>query len=165
LNARIYETIWEIDVYRKGGNPSGNSLTMRFEFWKAGWNIFKNHLITGIGTGDVKNAFATQYKLDHSKLDERWRLRGHNQYLTIAIALGLPGLILFIFSLIYPLFHNHMYQNYFYAVFWLIAVLSFITEDTLETQAGATFFALFNSVFLFSQPKSMQASLLPESLP
>jgi hypothetical protein len=38
-------------------------------------------------------------------------------------------------------------------VFWMIAMISFLTEDTLETQAGATFFSLFNSVFLFARPQ------------
>jgi hypothetical protein len=153
LNARIYETIWEMDVYLKGENPSGNSMTMRFEFWRAGWHIFKKHLLYGTGTGDVKNEFIKQYQLDHSKLSERWQLRGHNQYLSIAIAMGIPGLLLFLVSLIYPLVHNKMYRNYFYAVFWVILVISLITEDTFETQAGATFYALFNSVFLFARPE------------
>jgi hypothetical protein len=152
LNARIYETIWEIDVYLKGSNPSGHSVTMRFEFWKAGWHILKKHLYTGVGTGDVKKSFERQYNLEHSKLDARWHLRGHNQYLAIAIALGLPGLALFLFSLIYPLLANRMYRNYYYIVFWIIVTVSMLTEDTLETQAGATFYALFNSLFLFAQP-------------
>jgi hypothetical protein len=39
--------------------------------------------------------------------------------------------------------------DYLYITFFLIAVVSFLTEDTLETQAGVTFFAFFNSFFLF----------------
>jgi hypothetical protein len=152
LNARIYETIWEIDVYFKGSNPSGHSVIMRFEFWKTGWHILKKHVFAGVGTGDVKKAFEKQYTLENSKLDARWHLRAHDQYLAIAIALGLPGLALFLFSLIYPLLANRMYRNYFYIVFWVIVTLSMLTEDTLETQAGATFYVLFNSVFLFAQP-------------
>jgi hypothetical protein len=152
LNSRIYETLWEFDVYWKGYNPSGNSMTMRFEFWKAGFHIFKNHILCGVGTGDVKDAFHKQYRADNSLLDERWQLRGHNQFLAIAIAFGIPGLCLFLFSLVYPLYIGKNYKNYFYLVFWIIAVLSMVTEDTLETQAGVTFYALFNSLLLFSQP-------------
>ena len=29
-----------------------------------------------------------------------------------------------------------------------------VTEDTLETQAGVTFFALFTSIFLFVNPQN-----------
>jgi hypothetical protein len=28
-----------------------------------------------------------------------------------------------------------------------------LTEDTLETQAGVTFYALFNCLFLFAKPE------------
>jgi hypothetical protein len=153
LNARLYEAIWEIDVYFKGSNPSGHSITMRFEFWRAGWHILKKNLFWGIGTGDVKQAFHDQYKTDHSKLDDRWQLRGHNQYLAIAIAFGLAGLFLFLLSLLYPLLHKKMYRNFYYLTFWIILVISFLTEDTLETQAGLTFYALFNALFLFAQPE------------
>ncbi len=152
LNARIYETIWELDVYLKGNNPSGHSMTMRIEFWKAGWHILKKHLWAGTGTGDVKQAFRDQYQTDHSKLDPRWQLRGHNQYLAIAIAFGLPGLLYFLASLVYPLLKDKMYRNYFYSLFWIIVVISFLTEDTLESQAGVTFYALFNALFLFAMP-------------
>jgi len=153
LQARVYETIWEVDVYLKGDNPSGHSMTMRFEFWKTGWHIVQKHWLWGTGTGDVQKSFNEQYLIDHSALEERWHLRGHNQYLAIAIAFGFPGLLLFLASLFYPLLHGKMYRNYFYVVFWMIAMISFLTEDTLETQAGATFFSLFNSVFLFARPQ------------
>jgi hypothetical protein len=153
LNGRIYESVWEMDVYRKGSNPSGHSMTMRFEFWKTGWHIFKSHWIAGVGTGDVKTAFQKQYRIDNSKLDTLWRLRNHNQYLAIAVAFGLPGLLLFLVSLAYPLLTGGAHRNYLYSVFWLIVCISMITEDTLETQAGVTFFAFFNSIFLFAQPK------------
>jgi hypothetical protein len=153
LNGRIYESIWEIDVYRKGMNPSGHSMTMRFEFWKTGWHVFKHNWLTGVGTGDVRDAFTKQYIADKSTLDERWRLRAHNQYLAIAVAFGALGLLLFLISLVYPLLQNKMYGNYFYLVFFMIVCISMLTEDTLETQAGVTFYAFFNSIFLFAQPK------------
>jgi hypothetical protein len=36
-----------------------------------------------------------------------------------------------------------------YFAFLFIAVISFLTEDTLESQSGVTFFAYFNSLFLW----------------
>jgi len=41
-----------------------------------------------------------------------------------------------------------------YLSFFIIAVISFLTEDTLETQAGVTFFAFFNSFFLLGIAQS-----------
>jgi hypothetical protein len=36
-------------------------------------------------------------------------------------------------------------------VFFIIIFMSMLTEDTLETQAGATFFAFFNALLLFGR--------------
>lgn len=146
---RVYEIIWEIDDYRKTGNASGRSLMQRFEYWKAGWNIFLENKWLGVGTGDLPLAYKTYYEKTNSLLEESFRRRAHNQYLTMAVAFGVFGFLWFLFSLFYPLIAVHFKPGYIYFVFLLIALLSFISEDTLESQAGVTFFAFFNSFFLF----------------
>ncbi|HRG37045.1 MAG TPA: O-antigen ligase family protein [Bacteroidia bacterium] len=152
LQGRIHEILWEIEVYKKTGDPNGHSVTQRFEYWKAAIHIIRNNLLFGVGTGDVKVAFEKEYINSHSVLEQRWRLRAHNQYLSIAIGMGLVGLIWFLFTLFYPLLKLNMHANFLYVSFFAIAIISFLTEDTLETQAGVTFFAAFNSYFLFLQP-------------
>lgn len=149
LRGRIYETLWEMDIYKQTGQANGHSLTQRFEYWKTAISIIKKHLWFGIGTGDINKAFDEEYKMNKSTLAEQWQLRSHNQYLSIAIAFGLVGLCWFLFTLIYPLLKVGK-NNYLYIAFFTIAVISFFTEDTLETQAGVTFFAFFNSFFLFA---------------
>ena len=99
-------------------------------------------------------AYRRQYSKINSMLDEHHRLRAHNQYLAIAVAFGLIGLFYFLFALIAPMILTKKYRNYFYVTFFIIAILSMITEDTLETQAGATFFAFFNALFLFGKNNS-----------
>lgn len=148
-NARICEIFWEIDSYKRGGNPSGHSITQRFEYWKTALSIIKNNLILGVGTGDVKNAFETEYERTNSLLSKQWRLRSHNQYLSIAVAFGIVGLSWFLLSLFYPVIRENKLFDYFYITFFIIALLSMLTEDTLETQAGVSFYVFFNTVFLF----------------
>lgn len=152
LQGRIHEILWEIDVYKKTGDPNGHSVTQRFEYWKAAMHIIEDNWLFGVGTGDVKKAFEKEYVKSHSVLAQRWRLRAHNQYLSIAVGMGSIGLIWFVFTLFYPMFKLNMQTNFLYISFFAIAVVSFLTEDTLETQAGATFFAALNSYFLFLQP-------------
>jgi hypothetical protein len=149
IKNRINVIIWELKKCRAGVNPSGNSIIQRFEYWRAAIEIIKDEPILGVGTGDLNDAFLNEYARSNSPLDNNWRKHAHNQYLAIACAFGLLGLGYFIFSLLFPLLYRQQYRNYFYAVFWLIAVISMFTEDTLETQAGATFFAFFNAFFLF----------------
>jgi hypothetical protein len=146
---RLYEILWEFEDYRRNGNPSGHSVVQRFEYWKAALNIIKENIILGVGTGDVATAYKEQYEKMKSPLEERFRKRAHNQYLTIAVTFGVVGFVWFIVSLFYPLAVHRFKPGYLYTVFLVIVLLSFVSEDTLESQAGLTFFAFFNSFFLF----------------
>jgi hypothetical protein len=152
MRARFLQIIWEFDQFVKGGNPSGHSVTQRFEFWKAAIGISASHFFLGVGTGDMPGAYKDQYVAMNSSLDEEHRLRAHNQYLAILVAFGIIGLIYFISAYFFPLFYYRPNAGYLFTVFFLISALSMFSEDTLETQAGATFVAFFFSVFLFARP-------------
>jgi hypothetical protein len=151
LRVRLDKTIMEYYAYENAGNPTGNSVLQRLEYWKAGWNIFKQNFWTGVGTGDVQKEFDKEYERENSRLSKEFRLRAHNQYLTIALTFGFAGLLFFLFSLFYPIFELEKQSDFLYMVFFIILFISMFTEDTLETQAGVTFFAFFNSFLLFSR--------------
>jgi O-antigen ligase len=82
-------------------------------------------------------------------------LRAHNQFLTIAIATGIPGLIVFLALLFYPVFRYRKKMILVYRSFFIIAALSFMWEDTLETQAGI-FFVAFFTVCLYNVQQLME---------
>lgn len=149
LKNRWRELVWEYVKYKKGENPSGHTLTMRLEFWKTGLYVLNHNLLFGVGTGDIQDAYNKAYNETNSKLDKDWRLRCHNQYLAISVAFGLMGLIIFVFYLIWPAVVLRKELHYLFWPFWLIALLSFTTEDTLETQSGVTFFIFYFTLFLW----------------
>lgn len=151
IELRLHKTFYELEVYFRTGFADGASLAMRLEYWKTAWNIFKDNYFIGVGTGDVKEAFQQQYEEDQSSLAEKYRRRTHNQYLTFVLTFGLLGFVYFLIYLIYPLLKYRGDLKIPFVAFWLIVALSFMTEDTLETQAGLTFFALFMSLFVFNQ--------------
>jgi hypothetical protein len=149
IKSRIYETLWEYENYRQRGNPQGNSTLQRLEFWKTGWHIFKTSPLIGVGTGDVKSSFKKTYELLGSQLEEKYRLRAHNQYLTFLISFGFFGFLLISFALIYPILLTQAFNNKLFLLFISIALLSMLNEDTLETQAGISFVSFFYSLFVF----------------
>jgi hypothetical protein len=153
LESRIYELVNEYESYKKGENPTGHSLQMRLEFWRVGFAIVKRTWPYGVGTGDVQRVYDNQYLLSDSKLKAEWRKRSHNQFLAICIAFGIPGLCIFLFYLFYPAIAVH-YKHYLFSAFFLISVLSMFNEDTLETQAGATFFGFFYCFLGFSNKEN-----------
>jgi hypothetical protein len=152
IRPRLQTLAWEIHQYLLYNNPSGHSVAMRLEFWRTAWLIICDHPLTGVGTGDVAAAFEQKYNEINSPLDATYRLRAHNQYLTVAIALGIPVMFWFIFSLLLPGFYERKYADFLFTSFLITSFLSMLTEDTLETQAGMSFFIYFFCLFLFLKP-------------
>jgi O-antigen ligase len=152
LYPRIYELLWEIDQYKKGGDPSGHSLAQRIVYLETGIRIIKQHFWFGTGTGDVSDAFHQQYEIDKTNLQPRWRLRAHNQFITFLLTFGIFGFLWLLFALFMPPYIIGRYKNYLFTVFFLIGLLSMLNEDTVETHVGVSFFAFFYSFFLFSMP-------------
>lgn len=156
IKNRIYSIFYELTNYEKTGYADGYSLAMRIEYWKVAFSIIQSNFFIGVGTGDSDVAILEQFNRNKSSLKANYRKRTHNQYLSVWISVGLIGLILFIFSLIYPLFIVNKKIFMLYLSFLTIVMISFLTEDTLETQAGVTFYTLFNCLFLFGM-KSTQS--------
>lgn len=148
LHKRTYELVNEYNEFMSQGQVNGQSLTMRVYFWKAAWEILKQNCVFGVGTGDVQEELNKTYVSTHSPLTKEWYKRPHNQFLTIAVALGIAGLVVFLISVFYPAIYLRSNLLWIYRLFLITAVLSFVTEDTLETQAGLTFFAFFQSLFV-----------------
>ena len=149
IKQRIYELTSEYTSYKSGGNPEGHSLLMRLEFWRVGMDIIKREWLFGVGTGDVQNAYINQYVLSKSKLSKDWYKRSHNQFLAITIAFGVLGLIVFLVYLFYPIVVTKN-KHYLFSAFFIISLLSMLNEDTLETQAGVTFFGFFYALLSLS---------------
>ncbi len=140
---RIYNTIWEIDRFHNGLGASGGSLTQRFVYWQTAVEIIKDQPWFGVGTGDVVNAFDAKYE-ELNNLEEQYRLRAHNQFLTAWLSLGIMGIGLLILMLLAPfIFAKRRAHTAIFSLFWIIAVMGMVNEDMLETQVGATFFAFF----------------------
>jgi hypothetical protein len=148
LRRRLYESIYEYEEVRHRKDINGHSLTMRPYFWKAALHVIQKNLLTGIGTGDVQEQLNKAYKETNSPLSAEWYKRPHNQFITVTVATGIIGLCVFLWSLILPLIRLRKFLHFVYAAFIILAISSFLLEDTLESQAGLTFFAFFNSLFV-----------------
>jgi O-Antigen ligase len=160
LKKRLGSIFFEIANYRAGGSPAGHSVIQRLEFWKTAWHIIQENPIIGVGTGDVKSAFAEMYEKDHTQLDKEFRLRAHNQYLTMWLTYGIAGLLLMLAVVLVPLFFMKK-KSLLLTAFVIISSLSFITEDTLESQAGVMFFAFFSVFLSLTIQRSDQKSQTP----
>lgn len=143
LNARIDELKTEIYNYKMGNSPSGNSMLQRIEYWKVATYIIRNNFLFGVGTGDVQKEFNKGYEAIKSPLESAYRNRTHNQFLAMWVAFGLFGFILFILLWVLVFKSSIQNRNILGLTFAVISILSFLPEDTLETQQGVTFVSFF----------------------
>jgi hypothetical protein len=143
-------------------DPNGHSLLQRLEYWKTALSIIKKHWLFGVGTGDVDDAFQNEYNTCNSPLTEQHRLRAHNMYLTTWVSFGVFGILLFSMLLCQFFIQSLREKNLFGILFISVACITFLFEDTLETQTGASFFAIFFGLALLqfeSKSKSFSESM------
>ena len=150
IDKRIKEIIFEVERFKQGYDPNGHSLTQRIYYLDAGIDLLKQNWLFGTGLGDIHNEFMSYYEQNNSPLKGKNRKRVHNQFVSIAVATGIIGFFIWIMTFIIPLFMVR-YNKSLYYLFIIIILLSFLTDNTLERQAGVMFYAFFNSFILFQK--------------
>ena len=148
LLARVYSLQMQLN---NTGDPNGHSLLQRLEFWKTGLQIGRENWLIGVGTGDVQIEFDEKYAENNTSLKIENRHRAHNMYLTVLISFGIFGLFLFLWMHFEFAYQMILQQHKLGVAFIVIILLSYTIEDTLETQTGITFFALFYTLFISSK--------------
>ena len=161
LAQRFSEVVMELGQYKAYGSANGHSVTMRLEFWKAGSAIAATHWLTGVGTGDTQVAFDQYYDASKSALAKEWRLRAHNEYLTLLISFGVLGLLWVLFSWWWPAYVTGAWRDPLFIAWAVIFGISCLTDDTIETQAGATFFVLYYALLVFAAPERVSSRIEP----
>ena len=149
IHSRLLKIVKGYEVYKESDDPNGSSVFQRVEYYKGALNIIQAHFWTGVGTGNIQDALYHEFKSMHSKLHQKYMFLAHNQFLSVFMALGIFGFLFFIFALIYPVIRTKSYQNYFFVVFYLIMLISMLSDDTMETHMGVSLFAFFSSLFMF----------------
>lgn len=145
LELRVHTFLQGTHAYLTKGTIQGSSFYQRFVYWQIGMELALENLITGVGTGDVKQSFKDAYIDYPTFIEPKFRHRAHNQYITFLVTFGVLGLLYFLSFLGFLIYKWK--NNSLYLFFIVVALVSFLTEDTLETQAGVTFFAFFVSLF------------------
>lgn len=153
IELRLHKIFWELEMYNKYNVADGHSVMLRWVYWQSAYNIIKENSLFGVGTGDVQDAFNQKHE-ERDIISEKYWRRAHNQYLTYFVSFGILGGIYFLIFLLYPTVVLKQYRDYLYLCFISISMLSMLTEDTLETQVGITFFAYFNTLLIFKKRKS-----------
>lgn len=151
LERRINSAFYEYNAFLNGASPQGSSIIQRITYFNTGWEVVKENWLFGVGTGDVNDAMLRQYEVQNAMLSDEHRRRPHNQYLTFMISFGILGALYFLWMNIFLITAAVKKQHFLAVAFTAMMALSFLAEDTLETQVGVSMFALFTCLFFMPE--------------
>lgn len=142
LRKMVYVMLFEREHYVHTRAVKGFTILQRFELWNATEQVIAEHPWFGVGTGDAVDAMHAQLEASQSELAGTGK-RSHSQYLTFITMFGLVGFAVLLFFFLRAVWRKH--GTYVPLLFvWTVTVLiSFITEDTLDTLAGILFCTWF----------------------
>ena len=131
---------------------------LRIAIWKCSADILKDHLLIGVGTGDVQDSLQMAYENRKFYFASRYnRYNAHNEYLQITLANGLPGILILLSCIAYPLFqYKKKFSGNTYLLFLLLFTVAAVSESLLEANKGIIWYSFFNSIFAFGYLKSDQ---------
>ncbi len=72
------------------GTDDRNSVTERLRIWEAGWEMFRQHPVLGVGVGNYHN------RVDDHNTDLPRQRAAHNNYVQMIAEAGFPGLVLYV---------------------------------------------------------------------
>lgn len=132
-----------------GKSWDGSSL--RLAIWTCGLDLAGQHLLTGVGTGDVQDELQKTYEKRKFYFASRYNTyNAHNQYLQQLLANGATSIILFLMAIGISFYIAITEKNLLFVYFLIIFTVITITESILEHNKGVMWYALFNSLFIFT---------------
>lgn len=134
---------------------SSESSAERLMIWNSSGEVIRRTILTGVGTGDVKDELMREYRAKGYRVPYEKKLNAHNQYLQTTVALGILGFWLLLLSFLLPGINSMKNRNILYFLFLMIVGFNFLFESMLERQSGVVFYAFFNA-FLFYVRKELR---------
>ena len=146
LRKMVYVMLLEREFYVHTKAVAGFTMLQRFELWRATWRVIRNHPAFGVGTGDAIDDMHAELVAMDSELAGTTK-KSHNEYLSLLAMVGFVGVSLIVGMFILSfLVRSVKYQkkNTALMLAWVLTILiSFLTEDTLDTLAGILFCTYF----------------------
>lgn len=139
LQNKVDYTLYSIEKIRKGEDMADLSDSRRWITLQAGWEVWKENFLFGVGIGDIKDTQTAWFTKHYPELADSGLLP-HNQFLFVATATGIFGLIWFTVAFVFPFVYRQNYKDDLLVAFGIIVFSSFLAEHTIETQVGTAFF-------------------------
>lgn len=162
LKWRLESVVGTQDTNFTVGREEG--VKMRSRLWNSSLEVFSDNWLFGTGSGDFNDELIKVYKKHKYRVQYRFEINSHNQYLSYLVSNGIIGLSLFLVYMFYPIwmyFKNKRWLPFFIAILFL---LSYVTESYLYTNKGVVIIAFFMTLlFNFYYPNGIKTDPISES--
>ena len=145
LRKMVYVMLYVKDSYVIEGKVAGSSVMQRVELWRASCRVLSRHWLFGVGTGDVVEACHAELRSMQSSLADN-AMHPHCQYLSLLLAFGVLGFCVVSFLFVRAFVGAGAKADVLLVAHVVIVLVSFVSEDTLETLAGCMFVVALNVV-------------------
>lgn len=126
-----------------GSSKRLSSSDLRIAFWESSLDIIEDNWLAGVGNGDVKDRLSEKATKDYLNNGLRLRYNAHNQFLDSFLAMGIPGILLLLGILLWPLIYGLKTGNWLLLTLALILIVNLFFESMLNRQAGIIFTSFF----------------------
>jgi len=131
-----------------------NGANFRLAAWQCGWQLFKEHPLTGVGLGDKKDELFKIYEQKQFHFAILTGKNVHNNYLDILFSMGVAGFLLFLSGWILLPFVQVIRTHDGLALIILITfTLAMLTENYFDRSIGAMLFGFFITFLLSPNSK------------
>jgi O-antigen ligase len=124
-----------------------NGANIRLAVWNCGWQLAKQHLITGSHLGDRMDNLMQVYKYNHFQFGFKSKRNLHNTYLDVLVTFGLVGLVVFLLAyMVLPFISAVKTSDLLSCVILLAIGWQLLTESYLDRSVGCILLGFFVSV-------------------
>jgi O-antigen ligase len=113
----------------------------RIQIWESALIVMDSDPIFGVGIGDATEELGIAY---HGRFESELLFEGdlHNEYLAVAVRIGIFGLVILVSVLVVSFIHGILYKSPLLIYLSLLFIFCFLTETVLARNAGVVFFSL-----------------------
>ena len=133
---------WSLQQFMKGERLADLSDSYRLATIEAGISIGNQHPLLGVGFGDVKDQTKAYLQQKYPAL-LREIYMPQSEYVLFYAATGIIGLLAFLWATLQGLFYKNNWTYFLSGSFHVAMIVSFVIEQTLETQLGTAIYILF----------------------
>ena len=127
-------------------------MTKRIDLWRSSMEAFRKHPLLGWGTGGILQAMDYGMEQTGSSLSGL-NMKPHSQYLHLLLSLGLAGFIVTLLLLWYFFRQKGAHRSFMFMFFLLLFLVSFIGNNSFESQPGQDLFVFFSLLYAYHYPR------------